>query len=184
MRFHKMCALIALLTLTLAAATCRAADSYFGLSMLGGTQWHGDPIWYVTDKYDWWYFSVRPLVGIHRTERWDLWLEGNLGYSALEDDPDAVELGALGMTSYDFLSAGRWSLFGELGVGLGWMSDTPDEHVVDTGVLGFLDYGLGVKVRTERGLVVKLGPRFHHRSSLLKDDAGMNTYGVMLSVTK
>jgi hypothetical protein len=152
--------------------------------MLGGTQWHGDPIWYVTDKYDWWYFSVRPLVGIHRTERWDLWLEGNLGYSALEDDPDAVELGALGMTSYDFLSAGRWSLFGELGVGLGWMSDTPDEHVVDTGVLGFLDYGLGVKVRTERGLVVKLGPRFHHRSSLLKDDAGMNTYGVMLSVTR
>ena len=39
------------------------------------------------------------------------------------------------MTSYDFVSGRSWSLFGELGVGLGWMSDTPDEHVVDTGIL-------------------------------------------------
>jgi hypothetical protein len=172
------------LAVTFAAGTCAAGDAYYGVSMFGGTQWHGDPIWYVAKNYDWWDVSVRPIVGVHKSDRWDLWLEGNLTYVALDDDPDSVELGATGMTSYDFVSGRSWSLFGELGVGLGWMSDTPDDHILGTGILGFFDYGVGVKFKSESGVVVKLGPRFHHRSSLFKDDAGMNTYGLMLSVAK
>ena len=184
MRLRVAVALIAGLTLTLAAARCPAADAYHGVSLFGGTQWHGDPVWYVSDTYDWQEVSVRPLLGLRKTKRWDLWLEGNLTYMALEDDPDSVELGALGMTSYDLLHRDAWGLFAEIGVGLGWMSDSPDDHIVGPGVLGFFDYGLGVRFRTDGGLLVRLGPRFHHCSSLFRDDAGLNTYGLMFSVAK
>jgi hypothetical protein len=117
----------------------------------------------------------------------------SLGYIDWEDDPDGVqpakadhsiEAGVFGMTSYDLLKQGPWSLFGELGVGVGWMSETPDENLVDTGVLGFLDYGLGIKARTTGGFIFKLAGRFHHRSCLTSVDAGMNSYGVVLSVAR
>jgi hypothetical protein len=186
-------ALLAGLAALLAAGPVLAADQFFGLGVFGGTQYHDDPVWHTESHRDWREISVRPVLGIHRTDRWDLWLEGNLGYIEWDDAPEAVnageldysiEAGLMGMTSYDVLRYGRGSLYGELGAGVGWMSETPDTNLVDSGVLGFLDYGLGMKWRTEGGLGFKLGARFHHRSCLTTVDAGVNSYGVMLSVTK
>ena len=88
------------------------------------------------------------------------------------------------MNSYDFLSHQGWSLFGEIGAGIGWLSYTPDPHIVDDFVLGFFEYGIGIKARTKQGFVIKIGPRFQHRSGLFVVDAGVNGYGIMFSVTK
>ena len=191
--------LIAVLVLGLTALSARetsAADAppaltpatkqdalYYGLTVFVGEQWHNDPIWY-TSHYDWQEIQIRPVAGKHRTERWDLWLEGNLTYIKLEDLPESIELGIGVMNSYDVLPYKGWCLFGELGAGVGWMSASPDPHVVGDGVLGFLDYGIGIKLKTKQGYLFKIGPRFHHRSGLFVRDAGMNSYGLTVSVSK
>lgn len=192
MRWPKLSAIVLGLAAILAARTGYAGDPFYGLAMFGGTQYHSDEIWHTSENLDWREIQVRPLLGTHMTDRWDVWAEAKLGYieweydqdsaEAGEGSPHSIEAGIMGKTSYDVLRAGRWSLYGDLGVGVGWMSDTPDTNLVDTGILGFLDYGLGVKFRTERGFIFKLGPNFHHRSSLTAVDAGVNSYGVMLSI--
>jgi len=193
MRWPTLSALILGIGTILTAKVCPAGDLFYGMSVFGGAQYDSDEIWHTEKHRDWREIQVRPLVGIHKTDRWDLWVEGSLGYIEWEDEPEAVnagevpysiEAGVIGMTSYDVLKKGPWSLYGELGVGVGWMSETPDTNLVDTGILGFLDYGLGVKARTESGYIFKLGPRFHHRSCLTSVDAGLNSYGVMLGVAK
>ena len=191
MRRPTLCALVIGFAAVLAAKTSFAGDTFYGLAVFGGTQYHADEIWHTESHRDWWEVQARPFVGVHKTDRWDLWIEADFGYIEWEDAPEAVRAGELpysiqagvtGATSYDVLKMGRWSLYGELGVGVGWMSETPDENLVDDGILGFLDYGFGLKFRTEGGLIVKLGPNFHHRSCLTTVDAGVNSYGLLLSV--
>ena len=172
------------LTVIPAVGTCSAKEKFYGMGAFAATQWHNDPIWYTSDKYDWRDYHIQPIVGIHETARWDAWLEGNVGYIQWEEPPDSLELGVILMNSYDVLSSNGWSLYGEIGAGVGWLSYTPDPHIVEDSVLGFFDYGVGIKARTKQGYVFKIGPRFHHRSGLFVRDAGVNSYGIMCSLTK
>jgi hypothetical protein len=184
MRWPIVSALILGLTIIPSVGTCSANEKFYGLGTFGATQWHEDPIWYTTDKYDWREFHIQPIVGRHQTRRWDAWLEGNVGYIQWDDTPDSLELGVILMNSYDFLSHRGWSLYGEIGAGVGWLHYTPDPHIVEDSVLGFFTYGVGIKARTKRGFVIKIGPRFEHRSGLFVVDAGVNGYGIEFSVTK
>ena len=184
MRWSVVIALILGLTAVPAVKICSANDTFYGLGAFGATQYHDDPIWHTTENFDWREYHVNPIAGTHLTDRWDVWVEGNLGYVDWDEVPDSLEVGASVLTSYDVLSHKGWSLFGEIGAGVGWMTNTPDENLVDNSLLGFLDYGFGVKARTKQGLVFKVGPRFHHRSGLFVVDAGMNGYGVMFSVSR
>lgn len=184
MRWHIVGALTLILAAAPAVETCAAQDLFYGLGAFGATQNHDDPIWHTTENFDWREVHLNPVVGKHLSDRWDAWLEGNLGYVDWEEVQDSVEAGVSLMTSYDVFSHKGWGLYGEIGVGLGWMTNTPDQHLVDNSLLGFLDYGLGVKAKTRQGYVIKVGARFHHRSALFLRDAGMNGYGVMVSVVK
>ena len=184
MRWPLAGALILGLAVIPAAANCSDKDTFWGVGTFAATQWHSDPIWYTTENFDWREFHVNPIYGRHETNRWDAWLEGNVGYVDWDETPDSLELGISIMNSYDFLTHKGWSLFGEIGAGIGWGSATPDPHIVDDFVLGFLDYGVGIKARTKHGVVFKIGPRFHHRSGLFVRDAGVNGYGIMFSVTR
>jgi len=172
------------LTVIPAVANSSGKDTFFGVGTFTATQWHSDPIWYTTKNFDWREFHINPIVGRHQTDRWDAWLEGNVGFVQWDETPDTLELGVSIMNSYDFLAHQGWSLFGEIGAGIGWVSFTPDPHIVDDSVIGFLDYGIGIKARTKQGYVIRIGPRFHHRSGLFVVDAGVNGYGIMFSVTK
>ena len=184
MRWPIVSALLLGLTVIPAVATCATNDEFYGIGAYAATQWHEDPIWYTTEHFDWREYHINPIVGRHETNRWDVWLEGNVGYVMWDELPDSLELGINIMNSYDFLAHKGWSLFGEIGAGIGWGSFTPDPHIVDDSVLGFFDYGIGIKARTKQGYVIKIGPRFHHRSGLFIRDAGVNGYGIMFSVTK
>ena len=185
MRWPIVSALILGLTAIPAVATSSASEKFYGLGAYAATKWPGDPIWYTTSEdFGWQEFHVNPIYGRRQTKRWDVWLEGNLGYVDWDTTPSSIELGVNIMNSYDVLSYKGWSLFGEIGAGIGWGSATPDPHIVDDFVLGFLDYGVGIKARTKQGVVFKIGPRFHHRSGLFVRDAGVNGYGIMLSVTR
>ena len=184
MRWPIVSALLLGLTIIPAVATCATNDKFYGMGAYAATQWHEDPIWYTTEHFDWREYHVNPIVGIHESKRWDAWLEGNIGYVMWDEVPDALELGISILNSYDFLTNKGWSLFGEIGAGIGWGSFTPDPHIVDDSVLGFFDYGIGIKARTKQGYVFRIGPRFHHRSGLFIRDAGVNGYGIMFSVTK
>jgi hypothetical protein len=186
MRWPIVSALVLGLTAVSAVESFSADNTFYGVGTFAATAWHDDPIWYTTnkEKYDWQEYHVNPIVGRHQSSRWDVWLEGNVGYIIWDDLPDSLELGVSLMNSYDFLTRRGWSLFGEIGAGIGWLSYTPDPHVVDDFVLGFFEYGIGIKARTKQGFVIKIGPRFQHRSGLFVVDAGVNGYGIMFSVSK
>ena len=184
MRWPIVSALILGLTVIPSVATCSADEKFYGVGTYAATQWHEDPIWYTTANFDWREFHINPIVGRHQTHRWDVWLEGDVGYIRWDETPDSLELGVSVMNSYDFFAHKGWSLFGEIGAGIGWLSYTPDPHIVDDAVLGFFEYGIGIKARTKQGYVIKIGPRFQHRSGLFVVDAGVNGYGIMFSVTK
>ena len=184
MRWPIMGALILGLTVIPAVASCSASEKFYGVGMCAATQWHDDPIWYTSENFDWQEYHINPIFGRHESVRWDVWLEGNVGYIRWDGTQDSLELGIGIMNSYDFLSHNGWGLFGEIGAGIGWGSATPDPHIVDDFVLGFFEYGIGIKARTKQGFVIKIGPRFQHRSGLFVVDAGVNGYGIMFSVTK
>jgi hypothetical protein len=178
-------ALLACLTALLPVAARAADQSFFGVGGYAGLQYHDDPIWHVSGEYDWRDYQGSFLAGKHQTDRWDLWFEVTAGsVHWVQVIPDAIEVGATAMTSYDVLKSGGWRLYAELGGGFGWMTDTPDTDMVFDGVLGFIDYGLGIKIKLENGLTFKIGPRFHHRSGVMRPDTGMNSYGISCSITK
>jgi hypothetical protein len=178
-------ALLVGLTALLPDATQAADRSFFGVGGYAGLQYANDPIWHVTKEYDWRDYQGSLIAGKHQTDRWDVWFEVTAGsVHWVQDIPDCTEVGATAMSSYDFLASGGWRLYGELGGGFGWMTDTPDTDMVFDSPLGFIDYGLGIKLKLKNGLTFKLGPRFHHRSALLVHDTGMNSYGLSFSITK
>lgn len=170
----------------LLSVEARAADGTFaGVGLFVGAQYHDTPIWDVTERLDWQEVQARLLVGEHVTGRGDLWFEVTVGSITWDQDiPNSLEIGVTAMTSYDFYEQRGRSLYGELGAGFGWLTNNPDAAMVYPGALGLIDYGVGAKATMKSGLTFKLGLRFHHRSAMMRDDSGMNSYGLMFSVTK
>ena len=174
--------------IVLVAEKCQASDFYrtfSGVGVYGGEQWQSpsNPIHH-TSAYNWQEFQIRPIYGKHMDNRWDLWLEGNLGYIKWKNHPGAIKLGANVMTSYDVVKYKQYGLFGEFGIGLGWASYTPSTNLLRNNVLGLIDVGMGVKTIMKKGFILKIGPRFHHSSAVLARDVGINTFGIMVSLIR
>lgn len=152
-----------------------ASDTFYGIGILGGEQLKSDTLWHTSPNHNWQEFQIRPIYGKHMTKRWDLWIEGNLGYMRWKDGHDGIKLGALIMTDYDIIKYKDVNFYTEFGVGTGWMSYTSNTRMVRNNLLGFIDYGCGLEFQN-----IKLGPRFHHTSSMFGKDSGINTYGFMV----
>jgi len=167
------------------AGKCGAKDTFYGVGVFGGEQWisSANPTHH-TSAYNWQELQVRPIYGKHMDDRWDLWLEGHIGCLKWVDHSGALRLGANVMTSYDVFKYKQCRLFGEFGVGFGWASYTPSTNMLRNNVLGLIDVGIGIKVLTKEEFTLKIGPRFHHTSAVFAHDAGINTFGVMVSLTR
>jgi len=178
-------AVLVILFTCAAAGKCSAKDTFYGVGVFGGEQWQSssNPIHH-TSAYNWQEFQICPIYGKHMGDRWDLWLEGNLGYIKWQDNPGAIKLGANVMTSYDIVKYRQYRLFGEFGIGLGWASYTPSTNMLRNNVLGLIDVGIGMKTIMKNGLILKIGPRLQHSSAIFAHDAGINTFGLMISLTR
>ena len=177
-----------LILMTTVIEKCHADDFYrtfSGVGVYGGEQWQSssNPIHH-TSAYNWQEFQIRPIYGKHMDNRWDLWLEGNLGYIKWKDHPGAVKLGVSVMTSYDVIKYKQYGLFGEFGLGFGWASYTPSTNILRNNVLGLIDVGMGVKTIMKNGFILKVGPHFQHSSAVLAHDTGINTFGIMVSIIR
>jgi len=169
---------LAVMLLVLLPAKCEAKDTFYGMGIFGGEQWQ-QGLGHVDKTYNWQEFQVRPMVGKHLTDRWDLWLEGNLGYIKWNDGAHGTFLGTLVMTDYDIIKYKEYRFFTEMGVGLGWTNYTPGNHILGNGVLGLVDLGMGIQYKN-----IRVGPRFEHKSSMSTNDHGLNTYGLMIMIRR
>lgn len=169
---------VMLLVLLMAKCEAEAKDTFYGVGIFGGEQWQ-QGLGHTDKTYDWQEFQVRPMAGKHLTDRWDLWLEGNLGYIRWNDKGNGTFLGALVMTDYDLIKYKEWRFFTEMGVGLGWTNYTPSSHMLGNGVLGLVDIGMGIQYKN-----IRVGPRFEHKSAMSANDHGLNTYGLMITIRR
>jgi hypothetical protein len=170
-------AVLVVLLALLVGKECHASDNFYGVGIFAGEQWQKG-IAHVSPDYNWQELQIKPMMGKHMSDRWDLWLEGNLGWMKWNDGHNGITLGALGMMSYDIIQYKCWSVYNEMGVGLGWTDHTPSTNLLRNNVLGLIDCGIGLKFKYQ-DYVIKLGPRFHHSSAILAHDCGINTYGMI-----
>lgn len=176
-----------LLIVVLAPFSLYAEDQpkYFvGMNAIFGEQWKEDPGWNLTIHRNCWEYQFNPVVGLHLSDRWDLWAEGKIGYLDWKDYNEAVKLGLNIMTSYDVIKYKDWRFYGEFGVGIGGRSYSPSNHVLGTSILGFVDYGVGVKYEFMRNWFAKIGVRFEHSSSIPAHDTGINSYTTLIGILK
>ena len=155
---------------------CYANDTFYGVGVWGGEQCRSASFIHVSESYDWTEIQVRPVYGWHLDNRWDAWLEGEIGYIQWNEG-SGYKLGVMVLTGYDVIKGNNWSLFGEVGVGLGYNSYSPSRNTLGNNPTGLIDVGIGVEYKN-----IRLGPRFHHTSSFFGHDAGINTFGTMLTV--
>lgn len=161
---------------------CHSADSFYGAGVFAGGQFRSDPLWHTTDKRDAQEFSFVPIIGKHVSDRWDIWIEGRLEYLRWREGSSALKIGALIMTDYNIIKTPNWSLYSEAGVGIGCRSYSPSSNTLGKGVLGFVDYGTGIKYKFTNKYTAKIGLRFEHTSSILGKDTGINTYGTYFAI--
>jgi hypothetical protein len=168
--------ILAVMLLVLLVAKCEveAAGTFYGLGVSAGEQWQKG-LAHVSQTSNWQELQIRPSYGKHMTDRWDLWVEGELGYIKWNDGHSGVTLGALAMTDYGIVKYKGYRLFTEIGVGLGWTSYTPNKALLRNNVLGLIDVGIGIEYKN-----IRIGPRFEHKSAIFAHDQGINTYGIMI----
>lgn len=169
---------ILLYTIFIFAPNCSASDTFYGIGMYSGEQWKSATFIHVSPTYDWREFQLHPIYGQHLSDKWDIWFEGELGYIKWNSN-NSVMVGIMLMTSYDIVQYKNYNLFGELGVGVGWISYSPSINTLGHNPAGLIDLGAGVEYKNFR-----IGPRFHHTSSMFGKDAGINTFGCMLTIRR
>ena len=172
-------------------------NQFFGFSAFGGEQIKDEHLvnsfWHTTGNHEWKYWMLHPTYGLVMSDdsRWELYLEGNIGYLNFHSKndyrrykTDTLALGASIMTSYDFLRFKKVSLFAECGVGLGYWTKSPSKKLVQPDILGLINYGVGLKVPLGNDFYLRSSFRFTHTSSIPGRDTGANTGGVMMGITK
>ena len=160
----------------------KKTQSMIGLGIFTGGECESDPIWHTSPKYDWKQVNLHPMYG-WKFNRAEVYFEGSIGYLRFKpSDDDIFSFGLTLMASYDVLRYKHFSLFTELGAGLGYWTDTPSQKLVRHSLLGIFQYGGGVKINITDNIQSRLTARFNHTSALLNGDTGANSYGVLLCV--
>ena len=187
MKVRKSCflfwTLITLMSLALVYPVNAKDKKYTtGFSIFYGAPISEDPLWSSSSKYDWNYTIFCPSIRKKFSERWEIYLEGSIGRYIFYGASDTFSLGICAMTAYDLIKLNRYSLFVELGPGVGWWNRTPSTEFVDNkGALGRIQYGTGFKFPIKK-ILVTLALRFNHTSAPLPKDSGANTYGILLGI--
>lgn len=169
-----------------------------GLGVFGGEQIKEEhsinSFWHSTGNHQWKYFMLHPAYGrlmSKYSSRWELYLEGNIGYLNFHSKndygrykTDVFACGASIMTSYDLIKFENVSLFAECGAGLGYWTKSPNKKLVQPDILGLINYGIGLKIPLGNDFYLRSSLRFTHTSSIPGQDAGANTSGLLVGITK
>lgn len=147
----------------------------------------------VRERFDWTYTILQPTYGWILSERWEIYLEGNIGWYRFDNKYDGTEddytLGLSLMAAYDFLKFDKWSTFVELGFGIVYFSGIPEEQgeplIYRSGFPVLIQVGTGFKFHLGNENFLKLAYRFTHASSISStEEGGLNTHGVLIAVIK
>ncbi len=158
-----------------------------GLGVFYGKKIPDNKVIAVPGSLKWDYVIIHPKYGWLIGERWQLDLEGNFGKYEFEDGKkkvkDTFSLGLSLMASYEFLQYEKFSLYADVGCGLGYWDRTPDNGLVDRStVIGIIQYGAGIKIPVGNNYYARAAYRFEHGSGIRKHDSGCNTHGIFLGV--
>ena len=148
---------------------------------MGGVEICDGMVWHTSDSHDWVYGSVFGRHGKKVSRNWILFGEAHVGlYEFKEREGESISLQGNVVGQYTYrLFPNKVSLYGEVGVGIGHITRSPGS--VARFPLGNILYGAGFKYRAG-DLEYRLGYQFLHQSSLLRDDSGLNTHGMVLTV--
>jgi len=160
-----------------------------GLGIFAGKKISDGMVWHVTDDLEWNYTAIHPSYGWLLGERWQVDLEGTLGIYNFRNGEnikeDTYSLGISLMAGYDFLKHEKFSLYFDVGLGVGYWNFTPDNSVVDShSVIGLIQYGAGIKIPVRKNYFIKTAYRVNHGSGIFSKDSGCNTHGIFIGIVK
>ena len=148
----------------------------------------------VRERYDWDYTVLQPTFGWLLSERWEIYLEGNIGWYHFKDkreggSEDNYTLGLSVIAAYDFVKFDKWSTFVEGGLGIVYLTDIPEEHgeplVQKDSFPLLVQFGTGFKINLGKEYLLKLAYRFTHISSILRtEEGGLNNHGALVAIVK
>lgn len=167
-----------------ASSVCHSKDPVtYGVGIFYGHQFIENGLCYTSDRYDWQYANFITRYGRRFSDRFEGWLEGEMGLYVFNDGiGDTLSFGTSAMLSYDFIKFSAFRIYGEGGVGLAYWLETPSENLVSPGLLGNVQYGFGVRFDAWEKSQFVVGYRFTHHSRLFVDDCGANSHGLMFSL--
>ena len=122
---------------------------------------------------------IHPTYGWLLSDKWEVYFEGDIEYYNFEKI-NAYSLGVSIMTDYIILKP----IYLEIGCGISYWTNSPDEKLLANGMVGLIKYGTGIKIQLCKEYIGKFGYRFTHSSEIIADDTGVNTHGIMFSISK
>ena len=137
------------------------------------------PKWHSSPNYKWDSIVVHPTYGWILSDIWELYFEGGIGYYNFKDT-NVYSLDISLMTDYKILGP----IYLEIGCGTGYWTNSPDKQLIKDGLIGFIKYGTGTKIQLNKRYIAKIGYRFTHSSEIFADDTGVNTHGILFSISK
>lgn len=173
---RKITLIIIILLLTISLAN--AQENIIGIGLFHGENITDSyPIWSESDGYKWSCTIIHPTYGWVMSDKWEVFIEGDLGHYNLKEK-DIYSIGISLMTDYMLLSP----IYIEAGCGISHWTD--DFNKVKRGVIGLIKYGIGTKFNLVEDYTLKVGYRFTHSSELIADDSGANSHGVLVMISK
>jgi len=159
----------------------KAADNTIGIGAFYGENITNSyyPKWHSSPNYKWDSVIIHPTYGWLLSDTWEIRLEGDLGYYNFKKI-DVYSLGVSLMVDYLVLDP----VYLELGGGIGYWTDSPNENVIKDRLIGLIKYGIGIKIQLNPEYTTKIGYRFTHSSEVFADDTGVNTHGILFSISK
>lgn len=169
---------------SIATANANNKKRTIGLSIFYGRQLFSNSILLTSKEYNWSYIILHPSMGWMLSDRWEIYLEGNIGQYNFEKTNDTSSCGICIMTAYDFAKLNKWSLFVECGGGFGLWNKTLSKKLVDKGLLGYIQCGTGLRIPIKNDVFLNLAYRFTHTSAVFARDDGANTHGILFGIKK
>lgn len=159
----------------------RATDNAIGIGIFYGKNITENyyPKWHSSPNYKWDCIIIHPTYSWLLSNEWEIYLEGDVGYYNFEKT-NVYSLGFSLITDYIILDP----IYLEVGCGLGYWTDSPDNRLIKDGLIGLIKYGTGAKIQLSKEYTAKIGYRFTHSSEVFADDTGANTHGILFSISK
>ena len=153
------------------------AENFKGIGLYGGDACH---LFSVGSDIKGSLYMVNGIYGKYIKDDLSISTELGIGQYTIDfhENIRALTAQIKGLMTYDIIQTLNWNWYGELGVGLAYLEDTPDKAVVDNKQVPAI-YQWGFGARNEKYII---GMRFIHISGLFSNsESGFDTIGLHIA---